>query len=409
MCQLLRHALRNDKGGTAVLAAVIFPVVLAAGAAAITYSGLTATRVSYQKALDGAVLAGAILPMGATSGDRIKAAEAAFAGGTGSGADNATAGKSVHFKVEPIGSDDVKVTGDASLEVKNYFGALVGGSTFPVGVRAAAQKAATDPICALALNTSDQGAVDLNGTVDVTTNCPVQANSGDSAAVRAVGNASMKTKVFGVTGNSKGKNAFSPAPNPGSTRIPDPLAQLPFPPMGPCAPLSGSKIDQNVSIPAGTYCGGLDISSGAVVKLDPGIYIFKDGELKISSGAQVTGDQVVLGLTGKGSKFWMTGGAVMKITSPTSGPYMNIQFMEDTSATGGNHWVSIGGDSKLDYDGVMYFPNSAIWIFGGSEVTGRSPNVIMVGDKLWFQDNSKVVLGEVNTRNLPVKDTPRLK
>jgi hypothetical protein len=40
-------------------------------------------------------------------------------------------------------------------------------------------------------------------------------------------------------------------------------------------------------------------------------------------------------------------------------------------------------------------------------VTARSPNLI--GDKLWFQDNSKVVLKQENTRNLPVKETPRLK
>jgi hypothetical protein len=86
-----------------------------------------------------------------------------------------------------------------------------------------------------------------------------------------------------------------------------------------------------------------------------------------------------------------------------------MQFMEDRNSTAGNTWVSIGGDSKLDYDGTMYFPNSNIWIFGGSEVTARSPNLIMVGDKLWFQDNSKVVVKQENVRGLPVKETPRLK
>ena len=88
---------------------------------------------------------------------------------------------------------------------------------------------------------------------------------------------------------------------------------------------------------------------------------------------------------------------------------MNMQFMEDRNSSAGNTWVSIGGDSKLDYDGTMYFPNSNIWIFGGSEVTARSPNLIMVGDKLWFQDNSKVVVKQENVRGLLVKETPRLK
>jgi len=171
--------------------------------------------------------------------------------------------------------------------------------------------------------------------------------------------------------------------------------------------LSNAKIQNNTTLTPGTYCGGLDISSGAVVTMEPGIYIFADDDFKIGGGAQLAGQEVLLAYTN--SKFWMTGGAVMKVTSPRSGLYMNMQFMEDAVSQNGNHWVSIGGDSTLEYDGTMYFPNSNIWIYGGSVVKGKSPNLIMVGDKIWFQDNSKIELTQVNTRGLPVKETPRLR
>ena len=47
----------------------------------------------------------------------------------------------------------------------------------------------------------------------------------------------------------------------------------------------------------------------------------------------------MIAFTGKGAKFWLTGGAVVKLTSPSSGPYMNMQFMEDRNSTAGNTWV----------------------------------------------------------------------
>lgn len=411
MPSLLSRFRRDRRGGVTMVAAFALPVGLAAIGAAVTYGEVTAARSAYQKALDGAVLAGTILPGAASAADRIKAAEAAFRGGLTGDIQNIAVTSNTRFKVEALGAEDVKLTGQADAAVRNILSGLIGSESIAIGVRSAARKGQSEPVCILALNAKEQGAVDLNGTVDVSTNCPAQANSSDGAAVRQVGGGRMKTSLFGVTGSYRGQN-FAPRPTTGSDRLPDPLASLPFPAAGPCIDLglgpNGKLRQENRTLSPGTYCGGLDITAGSTIRLQPGTYIIKDGELKISDST-VTGNEVMIGFTGKGAKLWLTGGAVMKVTSPASGPYMNMQFMEDRNNGAGNSWVSIGGDSKLDYDGTMYFPNSNIWIFGGSEVTARSPNLIMVGDKLWFQDNSKVVLKQENTRNLPVRETPRLK
>jgi Flp pilus assembly protein TadG len=401
--KLLSRFTQDQSGVAALIFALAAPATLIGAGAAIAYGEVRMVRTAEQSALDAAVLSGAGLPASATDADRINAAQAMFNGQMSNFTPRLTQSVSATFSVQTITQDSVKVTGTANATFANPFGAFVGGRTLTVGTTAAAQTSVGPPICVYALNNRANGALDLNGNVNVSIACQVQVNSGSGSAVRAVGAARMSTTSFAVNGNYKG-SAFTPPPKTGAAQLPDPFASLPFPAAGACTALSGTTIKANTTISQGTYCGGLRISSGAVVTMNPGIYIFTDGDFKVDSGAQVTGSEVMLAFDGKGAKFWMTGGAVMKITSPASGTYMNMQFMENRNNTAGNTWVSIGGNSQLQYDGNMYFPSSNIWVFGGSTVTGNSPSVVMLGDKLWFQDNSTITLTQSNPRNLPVKN-----
>ncbi len=400
------HFPRDDKGTVAVLAAGGIAVLSLFGAASLTYSNMTSTRTTYQKAIDGAVLAGALLPSSASEADRIRAALDTFKGIAGAKA-ALPADTAPVFRVTAPGGR-MQVEGSLEAPVEHVFGSLLGERKFKVAVAAAAQKAASAPVCLYALNGKDQGAIDLNGKVSVSSTCPAQANSTSSSGVRAVGNSLMTTPVLATAGGYRGEN-FRPAPEVNSPRIPDPLAGLPFPAMGPCIDAEDRLRGANVTLSPGTYCGGIGIKSGSTVRLQPGIYVMKDGELKIDSGSRVTGEEVVIAFTGKQAKFWMTGGAQMELTSPKTGPYKNIQFMEDRGSSDVNNtWVSIGGDSRLKFDGTMYFPNSNIWIFGGSVVEVNSPSIAMIGDKLWFQDNSVITVTQENPRNIAVADAPRL-
>ena len=112
MSRTMSTFLRDESGGAMILAAVALPIGLAGVGAAVTYSNVSATRVSYQKALDGAVLAGTILPGSASAAERIKAAEVVFAAGITGQVQSVTVASSTRFKVDTLGSDDVKVTGE---------------------------------------------------------------------------------------------------------------------------------------------------------------------------------------------------------------------------------------------------------------------------------------------------------
>ena len=70
MKTVIHQFTRDDRGGVAVAAAGFMAVGVAFIGAAITYSQAASTRTSYQRALDAAVIAGALLPTSATEGDR---------------------------------------------------------------------------------------------------------------------------------------------------------------------------------------------------------------------------------------------------------------------------------------------------------------------------------------------------
>ena len=138
---------------------------------------------------------------------------------------------------------------------------------------------------------------------------------------------------------------YQPPPQVNSPAIPDPYASLPFPSYSACPKNSkGLSIKDTETLSPGTYCGGIHMDSTAQVTLQPGIYVMVDGPFWADGSATVNGDQVMIAFTGKGSTLDVWGNATMNVTSPASGTYMNMQFMQDSSSTDThNLWVSIGG------------------------------------------------------------------
>jgi len=217
-----------------------------------------------------------------------------------------------------------------------------------------------------------------------------------------------------VVGGHKG-DGFSPPPADGSPKINDPYASLPFPYYDACDKNSKiQEIKDSQPLSGGTFCGGVHIyGDGTTVTLAPGIYVMVDGPFWADGNVKITGDQVMIAFTGKGSSLWLWGGSSMTVTSPTSGTYMNMQFMQDNSSADTHGlWVSLGGNDgdtgKLSYDGVAYFPTQNFWVRGNSTVNANSPSMTIVADKIWTQGAATVNVTNDNPRNLKVPPPPQM-
>ncbi len=405
--RLVRRFRSDERGNMAIMAAIVIPAAVAAAGAAMSYSSSSSVRTDAQAALDSAVLAGAILPYTATDDERIAAAKATFAKNLSSYDRGTTTQIDASFTVANPGGV-VQVSGQAGGAVKNPFGGLVGSDTVQVGAGAVATKQLSAPICVLGLNGMDNGAMDMNGTPQFTAkDCATQANSNSRSGLTQEGKPVARAAQFGVSGGHKGDH-FSPPPVDGVKPVPDPFASIPFPALSKCVPGSGT-IKKDDTLHPGTYCGGLHIDgSGIKVTLTPGVYIMKDGPLWVDSQATVTGNDVMIAFTGKDSTLRLWGGAAMQVTSPKTGTYANMQFMQDRMDLDSRGlWVSIGGTANLQYDGTAYFPMQNIWIFGNSVVNGNSPTVAMVGDKVWLQGSAEVNITHDNPRNVKVSGSPQ--
>ncbi len=396
----------DRSGSVAVISAICMIGILATIGVAVTYASAVNEHAERQAALDAAVLAGASLHEEVSDEEKVLVASEVFAENlkkrnvTLSSASTIEAGQSApQFTVL-----DRIVRGQSSTHVRNYFSDFVGTENMAVTVESAARAARSEPVCVLAIDDTSPQAIEIYGTAVFTArNCAAQANSTNGLGMRTYGSGRGTARQFGVKGGYSG-DGFTPRPITGVPTIPDPYASIPVPMTGPCVDIAAKLQNTPAVLTPGTYCGGIRIMANSQIIMEPGVYVMLDGPFRIDSNSTVNGTEVVIAFTGVESTLYLGSGAIIDLTSPTSGPYTNIQFFQDRHSSA-DQWVTMMGDIKLRFDGVMYFPTQDVWVGGGSTIEAKSPSYIFVVEKLWFQDNSIIDVWQENSRGLSVEGT----
>jgi hypothetical protein len=395
-----RSFLRDQSGQIAIITALAATLLTGIAGVAILGFQHGNQKTALQAGLDAGVLAGTALPYEASDSRRVAVAEAAFYANVKKG-EFLAAKSTAEFDAltsKPVFSvANARVSGMARAEVENGLGAVLGMGRMEAIVRAAATKRMSDPICVLALNRTSPKSVEVYGNAELDIDlCALQTNSSSGQGLRVYGNQSaISATQVGVTGNYTGSN-FTPAPITGTEPVDDPYSNLPVPEPGPCIDAAAKLSKATATLDPGTYCGGLEIKAGAHVTLNPGIYVMLDGQFKVNSGAEVTGEEVLIALVGKDSYIYLLSNAHVKLTSPHFGTYKNIQFMSDRDVSKSKfneEWTTILSGARLEYDGVAYLPEQNFWVSGTGQqavIVASSPSMIMVADKIWVQGNAKV-------------------
>jgi hypothetical protein len=223
-------------------------------------------------------------------------------------------------------------------------------------------------------NPSASGALTLSGSAAINIPGELVVGSTSGSAISAAGTAQITASVIDVAGGVKtaGGATVSPAPRTGVS-LPDPLAGLSSP------STTGLTNNGSVNLTGGsrTICQGIysqiNVSGGASLTLNPGIYIIAGGGLTVTGGASISGSGVMIynagsSYPGSGGSFGgitLSGTGTINLSAPTSGPYAGIVIFQSRQNT---RALSFSGTAMAGVTGLIYAPNALLSMSGNASL-----------------------------------------
>jgi hypothetical protein len=294
----------------------------------------------------------------------------------------------------------VVLASQRSFPFLGFFGA----STPRIQVEATAAAIFQGQYCMVALEDGNVTGITFTGSTDVNLGCGVISNSRSANAVLASGNARVRATPVGAVGGVPPSSGYVQPVTlvPYTSKQDDPYAGLPRTPSPPanCQNLGAVAVLPNRSLTIepspGTgdnFCirGGMDVKG--TLNLAPGTYYLDGGQLNLGSQAYLNGSGVTFVLTSSTptdptsfADVSMNGGAVVNLSSPTSGTYKGVLFYQDPRAPFGNS--TINGNSASSMEGGLYFPSRQLTFNGNTGLQTRC--IQLVARRLVFSGNSSV-------------------
>lgn len=297
-----------------------------------------------------------------------------------------------------VGPNTVDVAIDATVDgslvnVLNAQGEA--GKTMTVSVNSKAAFSKDSYLCLLSMNLHQQNSIYFQGNSEFMASvCTVQANSDHASAMRTWGSAYAEAEGFCAVGGWSG-SAFEPTPERGCTAKLDPYASLAMPTVGACNLTNKQVKNTTATLNPGVYCGGLDIRTHGVANLNPGLYIIKDGDLKVDSQSTLNAPVgAVFYLTGNVSNVDITSGGHVTINAPKTGlgvngaaGYEGFAFIQDRATGIGNiNYISSGGDVNIN--GAFYAPKQNLTVWANGDMNTASSYFPIVVDTLEMSGNA---------------------
>ena len=267
-------------------------------------------------------------------------------------------------------------------------------------IRAEATAAAVQfgTYCVLALESTSNTGITMQGSATVDLGCGMATNSQGTSAVTAGGGSSVDASPIAAVGGIPASSNYVTGTvlQPNSMAQADPFITLPTPVVPSCSGQLNVAPNntRNINNSGGVSCyRGMDLKG--TVNFDPGIYYIDGDTLSFGAQANVTGTNVVFILTSSTAAsdptsvatLNMNGGAHVNLTAPSTGTYAGILFYQDRRASSA-YSNFITGDSTSLIQGAIYFPNQLVQYTGN---TGINTNCMqLVAKNVTFTGNSDI-------------------
>jgi hypothetical protein len=224
----------------------------------------------------------------------------------------------------------------------------------------------------------------------VTLGCGIASNSTSSPSIKVYGSASVTASPVYASGTIIGTDKFVGETEfvANTSKQPDPLATLRDPTNSDVSScnnkLSVGPGEGTIASPIILYPGcykGIDIKG--IARMSPGTYyVAGNADFDVGAQGQVSGTGVTVVLTSltptntssQYAGLSINAGAVVDLTSPSSGDYKGILFFRDRRAPAASY--TINGNTGARFEGSFYFPKDALTFNGSSGMDTRCLQII---------------------------------
>jgi len=240
-----------------------------------------------------------------------------------------------------------------------------------------------------------------NGTTNSSFSCGVFSN----ANFRATGGACVVTPSVNYTGTYSNQSSGTDCGPSGvgeGVPIVDPLLnKFSIPSYSSCT-ANNFRVNggTTVTIPSGTYCGGITITGSVQnVVFSGGEYILVGGGLSINGAVNVSGSGVTFfntypgNQTNKYAGISITGSGTVTLSAPTTGTDKGLLMYQDPriswSASNGS---DVEGGANSTYNGILYFPTTDLQYAGNSSASadGTDGYTMLIGYDIKINGSARV-------------------
>ncbi|MXQ10683.1 TadE/TadG family type IV pilus assembly protein [Microvirga makkahensis] len=391
---------RTDDGGAiAVVAAIVFPVLIGAMGLGAEAGYWYLAQRKLQHAADVSAHAAAIRKRAGDDQSGIAAAALHVAQASGFSSEAGTIQVSTPPTSHAYSGDRSSIEVVLTQVQPLLFSSLFLSDPVNIHARAVAKLDMVSQACILALSPSAPGAVTVAGSTVVTLNgCDVASNSNASDSLKMQGGGHLTTDCISTVGGAVTTSDLTlqtcDAVREQAPVTMDPYADVSEPAIsGTCykpdsystgsALLTPTYQSHPSGLPTLRFCAGLKVTGGSIT-FNPGLYII-EGEFAVSAGTTLVGSGVTFYMA-KGASLKLNGGAQINLDAPAEGPFAGILFFGARDSTVASHQVN--GASGSAFNGAIYFPGSGIEYSGRAGSTGGCTQII--GKTVTFTGNSEV-------------------
>jgi len=363
---------------------------------------------SMQSAADAAALGGATaLATGYPPLPSLEAQAAAAAAGFVNG----TASATVTVNIPPLTGPN---TGNSSaveviVDQPQTLGmiSLFGPATYDVGARAVAIAGTTGKYCALSLDPSASGALQLNNNASVSNpNCGAAVDSSSATALILNNNAVIDGSVLVHGGWSLANNATlaSASKAENAPAIADPYANDALQTIPGCTGQAGSAGNNaTVNLSPGHFCTGWSFSNNSTINLAPGTY-YIDQQLSIANNSTLNGLGGVTLVINGNYAISISNNSVVNLTAESSGAYAGLAIFGGRTATP-SVVQEFSNNTTINVIGAIYFPNQIIE-FDNNSTIGDTGCTQVIGRIINVNNNADLDNQCANTGVRPIGATP---